>query len=69
MTCKKCKGTGWYQYDDNHSTVCDECCKHNKGYWLLTKEYGDAGKWCCLAGCGKKLSEEDVPIGEKVYNP
>jgi hypothetical protein len=52
--CKKCKGTGWYMSDWNHSTVCDECCPHDKGYWLLEENYGeDNGKLCCLAGCGK----------------
>jgi hypothetical protein len=29
------------------------------GWWLLEKHYGDDnGKWCCRAGCGKKLDEK-----------
>ncbi len=57
--CTKCQGTGMYQYDDNHSTVCNECCPHNKGYWLLEEHYGDNnGRWCCLVGCGHLLNEK-----------
>lgn len=56
--CPKCGGTGWYPYDHNHSTVCEKCCKHDKGYWLLEEHYGkDNGRWCCKAGCGRTLKE------------
>jgi hypothetical protein len=57
-TCKKCNGEGWYFYDHNHSTICDQCCTHDKGWWDLTKElhgslYIDGGdNGCCLNGCG-----------------
>jgi hypothetical protein len=55
--CEKCGGTGWYtppnQRGTVHGYVCDACCKHDKGRWQLTEDYGDAGKWCCKAGCGK----------------
>jgi hypothetical protein len=59
--CKKCKGTGSYMYDHNHGTICDLCCKHKSGYWLLTEHYANAGEWCCLDGCGttyKDVAEE-----------
>lgn len=56
MTCSKCKDTGWYQYSTDgtpHSKVCEKCCKHDKGFWLLEKYYGKSnGKLCCLNGCG-----------------
>lgn len=53
MICKKCNGIGSYSYDDNHGKICEVCCKHNGGSWLLEKHYGkDNGKWCCLLGCG-----------------
>ena len=60
MACEKCNDTGWFQYDHNHSTVCDRCCKHDKGWWLLTAAYGNAGKWCCGAGCGKILTYKEA---------
>lgn len=60
MTCKKCNDTGWYQYDHNHSTVCNACCKHDKGWWLLTEHYSNPGKWCCNSGCGKTLTYTEV---------
>jgi hypothetical protein len=57
--CQKCNGTGWYQYDHNHSTVCNACCLHGEGWWMLKEHYGkDNGKWCCLAGCGKTVDEK-----------
>ena len=63
MTCPKCNDTKWYQYSTRgtpHFTVCDLCCTHDKGYWVLEKHYGeDNGKWCCRAGCGHKLSLEE----------
>lgn len=52
-TCVKCGDTGWYAYDHNHSKICDACCTHNQGVWLLTHHYRDAGEWCCRAGCGE----------------
>ncbi len=52
--CPRCKGKGTFFYDKNHETVCDLCCPHNQGSWLLEKYYGNNnGKWCCLGGCGK----------------
>lgn len=54
--CSKCNGTGWYQYDRNHSKVCDGCCTHFKGWWELTEHYAGYEKGkdnrCCLSGCG-----------------
>jgi hypothetical protein len=52
--CPKCGGTGWHSYDRNHSTVCNACCPHDQGWWLLREHYGENnGKWCCRRGCGK----------------
>ncbi len=54
--CRKCLNTGWYQYDNNHSQVCPDCCKHDKGFWELKEFYGkDNGRLCCKAGCGYLL--------------
>jgi len=51
--CPKCNGTGWYQYDHNHSKICEFCCKHDHGFFRLKKYYGkDNGKLCCKKGCG-----------------
>lgn len=53
-SCLKCKGTGTYMYDHNHGTICDLCCQHDLGRWLLKENYGvNNDRWCCLAGCGK----------------
>ena len=57
--CKKCNGTGWYQYTTRgtpHSKVCEACCKHDKGWWELTEHYQGyiegTDNRCCNAGCG-----------------
>lgn len=58
MLCPKCKGTKWYFYDHNHSTVCGLCCKHDEGFWALTEAYmgyAQGDRWCCRAGCGYAL--------------
>jgi hypothetical protein len=56
--CPKCHGTGEYMYDHNHGTICNECCRHDRGWWLLTQGYSGwrEGRetWCCVAGCGTK---------------
>jgi len=61
MTCEKCNGTGWYQYSTYgtpHSKPCEDCCKHDQGYWQLLEHYGDKnGKWCCK-GCGHTLDKQ-----------
>lgn len=55
--CAKCRGTGSFMYDHNHSTVCNVCCKHDRGFWLLERSYGaNNGKWCCFAGCGMLMT-------------
>lgn len=68
MTCLKCKDTGWYAYDHNHSKICESCCKHDQGFWQLKEHYGDKNdKWCCKAGCGytqDNQSKVDQPGGE-----
>lgn len=57
--CPKCQGSGSYMYDHNHGTICDLCCKHDRGWWKLEEHYGaNNGKWCCRAGCGHTV---DVP--------
>jgi len=54
--CPKCHGAGSYQYSTHgtpHFTICNLCCKHDRGFWKLVEHYGnDNGKWCCIAGCG-----------------
>ena len=64
--CQKCKGTGWFQYDYNHSRVCDACCRHNQGWWELTDGYHgyELGKDnnCCKAGC--ETMRRDLYLGE-----
>ena len=58
IKCDKCKDTGWYFYDQNHATVCDKCCDHDKGWLELSKEHhgnhyvDGADNGCCLNGCG-----------------
>jgi hypothetical protein len=53
MNCKSCNGTKSYQYDHNHSKMCEHCCNHDSGWWQLKDHYGeDNDKWCCKAGCG-----------------
>jgi len=55
--CPKCHGIGFYIHDHNHSTICDLCCDHDKGWWYLKKYYGkNNGKMCCLSGCGKTIT-------------
>lgn len=59
--CPKCHGTGKYMYDHNHGTICDLCCQHDRGWWLLTEGYAGwrPGRetWCCRAGCGAKRDD------------
>lgn len=62
--CPKCLGTGRYCYTTRgtpHFTICDLCCRHDRGWWQLSMEgYGkDGGKFCCRAGCGKVV--ESLP--------
>lgn len=60
--CPKCNGSGTYMYDHNHGTICDLCCRHDQGWWLLVQHYGASnGKWCCRAGCGTKRDDEPAP--------
>ena len=64
--CESCGGTGWYQYDDMHSKVCEFCCTHLQGWWKLDGHYGsDNGKYCCKAGCGTvidKIPDQQIAI-------
>lgn len=65
MTCPKCHGTGWRQYDHNHAQVCAACCKHDQGWWELTEHYHgyEEGKdnACCKAGCGTRRRDLKEP--------
>ena len=64
-TCIKCQDTGWYKYDHNHSTICNACCKHEDGWWELSKKHhvskyiDGADNYCCKAGCG--IMRRDLP--------
>jgi hypothetical protein len=53
--CDKCKGTGFLKYFEDQ-IPCKYCCKHDQGWWELTKDYWGYKKGkdnkCCLAGCG-----------------
>ena len=52
-SCPKCHGTGAYNCEGNRTRICDLCCKHNMGWWLLEGYYGaNNGKWACKGGCG-----------------
>ena len=63
--CAKCNGTGNYQYTTHgtpHFTICDLCCKHDRGWWKLQTYYGELnGKLCCLAGCGFTKEDDNGP--------
>jgi hypothetical protein len=51
--CAICHGAGVYRYSDSSTAICDACCKHNQGWWLLEGAYGpDNGRWACKVGCG-----------------
>ena len=51
--CRKCNGSGVYHLQQKRLAICDRCCKHNQGWWLLEGSYGpDNGRWACKAGCG-----------------
>lgn len=58
MICEKCNDTGWFQYIHDYKQVCDACCKHDGGWWELSKEFhgssyiDGADNMCCKLGCG-----------------
>lgn len=59
--CTKCGGSGCYAYDHNHGKICEVCCPHDQGRWLLTEHYGgNNGKWCCKRGCGQVWETPDA---------
>lgn len=61
VECPKCSGTGSYRYDENHSTICNVCCPHDQGWWLLQDHYGENnGKLCCKRGCGTTKEQDDA---------
>ena len=70
MTCPKCNDTGWVQYDHNHASKCDACCKHEDGWFELTEHYAGyvkgADNRCCKAGCGTMF--RDLVNGRNIGN-
>jgi hypothetical protein len=70
--CPKCHGTGSYMYDEHHGTICDLCCDHAHGWWVLREHYGkNNNKFCCLGGCGYTLSPSAIKkllLGKKIYH-
>lgn len=66
LECEKCGGTGEYQYDENHWTICPKCCQHNMDWFQMGEEYGkqNEGKWCCKAGCGLVIDKFEKTILE-----
>lgn len=54
--CHKCFGMKAYQYTTSgtpHFKLCEQCCKHDQGWFQLDRHYGENnGKLCCNAGCG-----------------
>jgi hypothetical protein len=62
--CPKCRGTGTFVHDERQTRVCDACCKHNVGWWMLEGYYGaNNGKWACKAGCGL-IVDQPPPVLE-----
>ena len=57
--CKSCSGKGWYSYDKNHSKVCEVCCTHDEGFFVLSDLYANAGDLCCMNGCGFTKEQSD----------
>jgi len=54
LNCDACSNTGVVSYDENHSTWCKKCCRHEDGYWKVTTEhFGEhvMGEWLCKK-CG-----------------
>jgi hypothetical protein len=61
--CGKCKGTGLLRQASGRFAICDRCCRHNLGWWLLEGAYGaDNGHWACKAGCGTIVDEPPEEI-------
>jgi hypothetical protein len=60
--CPKCRGSGWYAYDENHGKPCELCCSHDQGWWPLTELHGKPGHWACLSGCGETRSDNPEDI-------
>jgi hypothetical protein len=59
--CSLCDGKGYYSYDHTHIKRCEQCCKHDVGWWELTEDYSGylagADNGCCRAGCGQLRRE------------
>lgn len=61
--CPKCNGAGSYMYDENHGKICEACCPHDQGWWLMLEHYGqNNGRYACKRGCGETRI---VPEGGK----
>lgn len=60
--CPACRGAGVYSRGGGGLAVCDICCKHVQGWWLLEGAYGaDNGRWACKAGCGTIVDTAPPP--------
>ena len=65
--CAKCSGRGVYPRNERSLAICDVCCKHNQGWWLLEGSYGtNNGRWACKVGCGMII---DCPAPELEFLP
>jgi hypothetical protein len=73
MTCNKCNGTGHYQYDENHMTICPICCDHSTGWWELSEHHAgyipNGDNRCCRKGCGTlaRVLKEESEMKTKTY--
>lgn len=68
--CPRCGGTGQYQFTTHGTpkfTICNLCCKHDRGWWQLSEHHSQPGKWCCRAGCGY-VSPTDPPEDERWHH-
>ncbi len=53
--CKKCHGTGWYEYSTTgtpHSKPCERCCTH---LGTPFKDPNGGEKYFCAKGCGSEI--------------
>jgi hypothetical protein len=72
--CAKCDGRGVYRRAESSLVICDLCCKHNQGWWLLEGGYGvNNGRWACKLGCGMVVDRpapelEFLPRAAKVFS-
>lgn len=57
MNCEKCKGKGYYYYDEIHGKICELCCPHDAGWDRLSRYFGQKNEMeICKRGCGTERS-------------